>query len=94
MNLSLADYLKEHKSEGGILWVPQFTLAGKLDSGFRPSFTDAMAPDLARVRFLEWVKKTEAIQNQNSINHIFGDFGADMNLSFTNWGPLSLHLEK
>jgi len=91
MNLSLADYCESQNLNGGILWVPQFTLAGILDSGFRPSFTDAMAPELARLRYESWIAKKTSIGRCAQIN---GHFGADMNLTFTNWGPLSLLLEK
>jgi D-aminoacyl-tRNA deacylase len=91
MNLSLEDYLKTQKKSGGILWVPQFTLAAELESGFRPSFTRAMSPDRAREQFLKWTKR---FQDTSTLRHFYGHFGADMNLSFTNWGPVSVPLEK
>lgn len=92
MNLSLSDYLKAEKIEGGILWVPQFTLAGKLDSGFRPSFSKAMQPQLAKERFEEWRDSVESEHSPYPNN--FGVFGANMELTFTNWGPVSLMLER
>jgi len=92
MNLSLDKYLAENNLEGGILWVPQFTLAGRLESGFRPSFTDAMSPHLAKKRFDALVASL-ATQNR-AYKQIFGRFGANMELSFTNWGPVSLLLER
>jgi D-tyrosyl-tRNA(Tyr) deacylase len=91
MNLSLNDYLQGAPAAGGILWVPQFTLAGKLESGFRPSFAEAMAPASARLRYEDWIQK--ALLEKTSVQ-IHGHFGADMDLSFTNWGPVSLLLEK
>ncbi len=91
MNLNLPDYLAGTKSEGGILWVPQFTLAAEFDSGFRPSFTNAMHPDQAHERFLKWITK---LPGENSLKHIHGHFGAEMQLSFSNWGPVSLLLER
>jgi D-tyrosyl-tRNA(Tyr) deacylase len=92
MNNSLEKYLAEDAlKEGGILWVPQFTLAGKLESGFRPSFSNAMDPQLARFRFNMFAKR---IQEQTlPFKNIFGSFGADMELSFTNWGPVTLLLD-
>lgn len=93
MNLSLADYMRDAAlPESGILWVPQFTLAASLDSGFRPSFTAALAPASARGRF-ELLKKRLAEQATPYKNY-FGRFGADMELSFTNWGPVTVPLER
>lgn len=89
MNLSLESYLGE--KAGGILWVPQFTLAASLESGFRPSFGSAMAPDAARERFAKL--KARLIAEAPSYQQIFGVFGADMELSFTNWGPVSIPIE-
>ncbi|MEO5666875.1 MAG: D-aminoacyl-tRNA deacylase [Bdellovibrionota bacterium] len=92
MNLNLEKYLEANEVEGGILWVPQFTLAGRLDSGYRPSFTDAMSPPLAKRRFEAFIAKLGA--EKKSYKQIFGRFGANMELSFTNWGPVSLMLER
>ena len=92
MNLNLEKYLEVNSLEGGILWVPQFTLAGRLESGYRPSFTDAMAPQLAKRRF-ESVVATLSTQPR-VYKQIFGRFGANMELSFSNWGPVSLMLER
>ena len=92
MNLSLEKYLQAEQIDGGVLWVPQFTLAGRLDSGFRPSFTKAMDPAGAKKRFDAFTQK---VKDQNfPFKSVFGIFGADMELSFTNWGPVSLMLEK
>lgn len=91
MNLNLGDYLRSSGSSGGILWVPQFTLAAKLESGFRPSFTDALAPDLARQRF-DALRARIGRETPNYAQ-IFCDFGADMTLSFSNWGPVTIPLE-
>ncbi|HVJ65296.1 MAG TPA: D-aminoacyl-tRNA deacylase [Bdellovibrionota bacterium] len=93
MNLSLVDYLEMHKKTGGILWVPQFTLAASLDSGFRPSFTHAMKPDLAAERFRRWKDHSHETSNIR-IRQLYGVFGADMLLSFQNWGPVSIMLER
>ena len=92
MNLNLETYLQENALEGGMLWVPQFTLAGRLDSGYRPSFMDAMSPQLAKQRFEKLV--TELSAQDKPYKQIFGRFGANMELSFTNWGPVSLLVER
>lgn len=93
MNLDLAGYLRENKlTEGGILWVPQFTLAAKLESGFRPSYSSALRPDLARERFESLRHRLRA--RETLYRNTFGEFGADMELSFTNWGPVTIPLER
>jgi len=91
MNLSLTDYLKNSGGEGGILWVPQFTLAAELSSGFRPSFIKAMDPAVSKERFENVCANLQA---QAPVKFIFGQFGANMNLSFTNWGPVTIPLKK
>lgn len=92
MNWSLEKYMETNAIEGGILWVPQFTLAGRLDSGFRPSFTDAMAPQIAKQRFEKLI--AQIASQPKPFKQIYGRFGANMELSFTNWGPISLLLER
>lgn len=91
MNLSLSDYLKENSSEGGILWVPQFTLAAELKSGYRPSFVKAMNPEQSKTRFNNLVEK---LNEESKVTNIYGAFGSDMSLSFTNWGPVTIPLSK
>jgi D-tyrosyl-tRNA(Tyr) deacylase len=92
MNLSLGDYATENKLASGILWVSQFTLAGELDSGFRPSFIKAMSPVLAKKRYDDFCFKIKSAPGPHT--HIFGEFGGMMHLSFTNWGPVSILLER
>jgi D-tyrosyl-tRNA(Tyr) deacylase len=92
MNLNLAKYLESTGvTEGGILWVPQFTLAARLESGFRPSFTDALNPEVARARFANLVARLRT--RAQPYAHVFGEFGADMELAFTNWGPVTIPLQ-
>lgn len=92
MNLSLDDYCAQNKIEGGVLWVSQFTLAAELESGFRPSFTKAMNPAQAEKRYKDFCYKVKTLSNKHT--NIFGEFGATMHLSFCNWGPVTLMLEK
>ena len=83
MNLSLADI------RGGLLLVPQFTLAADTHKGTRPSFSSAAPSDLGRTIFEELVKLAKK-QHQNVET---GKFGADMQVSLTNDGPVTFWLE-
>jgi D-tyrosyl-tRNA(Tyr) deacylase len=83
MNRSVADVA------GGLLLVPQFTLAADTKSGTRPSFTPAAAPaDGLRLfsYFVEQARlKHEVVQT--------GQFGADMKVTLTNDGPVTFWLQ-
>lgn len=83
MNLSLTDVA------GGLLLVPQFTLAADTNSGTRPSFTPAAAPALAQQLFDYVVRQASARHAQVAT----GQFGADMKVSLTNDGPVSFWLQ-
>ncbi len=74
---------------GGVLLVPQFTLAADTRSGTRPSFTPAAPPDEARRLFAYAVSKAQA-------SHPFvetGRFGADMKVALINDGPVTFWLQ-
>lgn len=83
MNRSLAE------SAGGLLLVPQFTLAADTNSGTRPSFTPAAAPELARQLFDYFVRMARTRHAQVET----GQFGADMKVSLTNDGPVTFWLQ-
>jgi D-tyrosyl-tRNA(Tyr) deacylase len=83
MNLSVTDVA------GGLLLVPQFTLAANTQSGTRPSFTPAAAPELARTLFDYFVAQAE--QKHRLVAS--GRFGADMQVSLTNDGPVTFWLQ-
>ncbi len=83
MNRSLVDV------RGGLLLVPQFTLAADTQSGTRPSFTPAAVPDVAR-RLFDYVV-TQA-RNKYSVVET-GVFAADMQVSLTNDGPVTFWLQ-
>ncbi len=83
MNRSLRDV------SGGLLLVPQFTLAADTQSGTRPSFTPAAAPADARVLFDYFVAQA---RNDHAIVET-GRFGADMQVSLTNDGPVTFWLQ-
>lgn len=82
MNLSLRDI------SGGLLIVPQFTLAADTQKGNRPSFTKAAAPEHGRILFHYF--KQLAQQTYTSVQ--FGEFGADMQVSLINDGPVTFTL--
>ena len=83
MNLSLRDV------RGGLLLVPQFTLAADTNKGNRPSFTPAAAPQEGRRLFEHMLERARAL-------HQFvqaGRFGADMQVTLTNDGPVTIWLQ-
>ena len=83
MNLSLADV------HGGLLLVPQFTLAADTRSGTRPSFTPAAAPAEARRLFDYFLQQAQATYTPVAA----GRFGAHMQVSLTNDGPVTFWLQ-
>ena len=74
---------------GGLLLVPQFTLAADTRSGTRPSFTPAAPPDVAKKLFDYFV----ASARDAHIHLETGRFGADMQVSLTNDGPVTFWLQ-
>ena len=83
MNRSLA------QMEGGLLLVPQFTLAADTRSGTRPSFTPAAPPAEARALF-DYVVE-QARQRHPLVET--GRFGADMQVALVNDGPVTFWLQ-
>lgn len=75
---------------GGVLLVPQFTLYANTDRGRRPDFIAAMKPELATTRFDELVA---LFRERASGKVATGQFGADMQVSLVNDGPVTLELE-
>jgi D-tyrosyl-tRNA(Tyr) deacylase len=74
---------------GGLLLVPQFTLAADTKSGTRPSFTPAAAPADGRRLFDYFVQAAR----QRHAQVATGQFGADMQVSLTNDGPVTFWLQ-
>ena len=74
---------------GGVLLVPQFTLAADTRSGTRPSFTPAAPPDEARRLFDYAVGKAQAVHPVVQTGH----FGADMKVALINDGPVTFWLQ-
>ncbi len=84
MNLGLCDM------GGELLAVSQFTLYADWRKGRRPSFTAACPPDTARELFALFREELAALLPGRTG---FGEFGADMDVSLVNWGPVTLMLD-
>ncbi len=83
MNLSVADV------SGELLVVSQFTLAADTSRGRRPGFSSAAPPEHAEAiydRFVEVLRETMPVQT--------GVFGADMQVSLINDGPVTFLLDR
>lgn len=83
MNLSLRDV------GGGLLLVPQFTLAADTRKGLRPGFSTAAPPEQGR-RLFEHVVASARVLHAPVAQ---GEFGADMKVTLTNDGPVTFWLQ-
>jgi D-tyrosyl-tRNA(Tyr) deacylase len=83
MNLSLLDV------NGEALVISQFTLAGKITKGRRPSFDNAMPGDEAKKLYKRFVEEMRAY----GIKTETGEFGAMMDVHLINDGPVTFILE-
>ena len=83
MNLSLEDV------GGSMLVISQFTVYGDCSHGRRPYFGNAMEPVSAN----EMYEKFVAYIREQGIHTETGEFGADMKVSLTNDGPVTIILE-
>lgn len=83
MNLSVLDLGLS------VLVVSQFTLFGDVARGYRPSFTEAEAPELAKARYERFM----ADLRQAGVRDVQGGvFGADMTIDQVNRGPVTIEL--
>ena len=83
MNKSLLDI------GGAALIVSQFTLAADASRGNRPGFSAAAKPDVGRALYEQFVEDIAAL----GIATATGSFGADMAVSLTNDGPVTIWLD-
>jgi D-tyrosyl-tRNA(Tyr) deacylase len=83
MNLSLTQV------KGELLLVPQFTLAADTAKGLRPGFSTAAPPELGR-RLFDFLVRAAREQHRQVQT---GVFGAHMQVSLTNDGPVTIWLE-
>lgn len=84
MNLSVTDI------EGELLIVSQFTLFASTVKGNRPSFLKSAKPDISiplYEKFLETIKKETSLKIET------GQFGADMEVSLVNEGPVTIIID-
>ncbi|MDO6589242.1 D-tyrosyl-tRNA(Tyr) deacylase [Loktanella sp. D2R18] len=83
MNRSLVD------TGGSALIVSQFTLAADTSRGNRPGFSTAARPAEGKALYEQFIKDMGAL----GINTATGEFGADMAVSLTNDGPITIWLD-
>ncbi|HJS91031.1 MAG TPA: D-aminoacyl-tRNA deacylase [Steroidobacteraceae bacterium] len=83
MNVSLREV------GGGLLLVPQFTLASDTHKGTRAGFSAAAAPEAARELFTYLLERARATHSPVAA----GEFGADMQVELVNDGPVTFWLE-
>ncbi len=83
MNLSLKD------TGGSALIVSQFTLAGDTSRGNRPGFSTAARPEEGKTLYQQFIKDMSDL----GIKTQTGQFGADMKVTLTNDGPVTLWLD-
>ena len=83
MNISLQD------AEGSVLVISQFTLCGDCRKGRRPSFTKAADPDKGKLLYDGFI---DAVRSRG-INVETGEFGAAMDVSLVNNGPVTFVLD-
>jgi len=75
---------------GGILLVSQFTLFASTRKGNRPSFSQSARPEIAIPLYQQFIEKLTADLGRPIAT---GEFGADMQISLTNDGPVTIIID-
>lgn len=83
MNRCLADI------DGGLLLIPQFTLAADTKKGMRPGFSTAAPPQKGKVLFDYLLEQAQLKHRDVQV----GRFGTDMKLTLTNDGPVTFWIQ-
>lgn len=76
---------------GDMLIISQFTLLGNTQKGRRPDFTGAAKPEIAKPMYEKFISEVEKVINGKVAQ---GQFGADMKVSLTNDGPVTLIIKR
>lgn len=84
MNTSLLD------ADGDVIVVSQFTLHASTKKGNRPSYIKAAKPDVAIPIYKEFINKLQSVVGKPIQT---GEFGADMKVSLTNDGPVTIIID-
>lgn len=84
MNLNI------NQIDGGILLISQFTLMASTKKGNRPSYINAAHPDIAIPLYKAFIQKLESTFSKKIVT---GTFGADMKVSLTNDGPVTITID-
>lgn len=87
MNRSLAD------TGGGLLLVPQFTLPADTRKGTRPGFSSAADPATGAQLFTYLLERAHDFARERRLPVASGRFGADMQVSLVNDGPVTFWLQ-
>lgn len=86
MNLSVSNV------SGGILIVSQFTLYASTKKGNRPSFLKSAKPAFATPLYEQFIQECKTLYELPE-KIITGEFGADMKITFTNDGPVTIFID-
>ena len=83
MNHSLLDI------NGSVLIISQFTLCGDIRKGRRPNFLSAASPSKGRSMYNNFIQRFK----QKDLNVVNGEFGAHMDVSLVNNGPVTFVID-